>query len=426
MANEMMMNVRTDEYEIKDNVFMRYNPAKEKDFFEIPDGVSEIAASAFEGCDKLVEIYIPDSVQKIGKAAFKNCTRLEELALPDGIKKIEDELFKNCSYLGMPAIPFGVKEIGREAFSGCLFEETKAKIPATVEKIGEGAFANNGYLKAITLPNRVYIEKNAFDEKTDIKNRFNYNDGKIKVKDGVLTDFMETKDITELEIPEGVIRINSEVFYNCEYLEKVSLPEGLQEIGYEAFFGCTGLQEINFPESLKKIEFRAFSGCESLESVELGKGITKVDKGAFKDCDSLENLVISDKGAAIADDAFEGCYALEEMSESEEMKSAAQPAEEMKLERETPAAPDLSDKVDAAVHSDTNKSEKSLAEDAILKDNISVPTETAAAAEKVQEPVRRLSFGDFRGRKDAAPVRTRPVDNKSSKGRLPLANIFSR
>ncbi len=50
---------------------------------EIPEGVKEIPANAFYGCEKMESIVIPGSVQAIGKSAFMHCWRLESPELPE-------------------------------------------------------------------------------------------------------------------------------------------------------------------------------------------------------------------------------------------------------------------------------------------------------------------------------------------------------
>ncbi len=47
----------------------------------IPESVTEIGDSAFEGCKALTSVTIPNSVTKIGGGAFESCWNLEELIL---------------------------------------------------------------------------------------------------------------------------------------------------------------------------------------------------------------------------------------------------------------------------------------------------------------------------------------------------------
>ena len=54
--------------------------------YVIPDGVTEIRTSAFEGCTSLQSVTIPDSVTKIGKAAFAGCTNLQIVTIPRGCR----------------------------------------------------------------------------------------------------------------------------------------------------------------------------------------------------------------------------------------------------------------------------------------------------------------------------------------------------
>ena len=54
----------------------------------IPDSVTIIGRSAFEGCAGLTSIVIPDSVLEIGMEAFKDCTGLTSIVIPDSVEEI--------------------------------------------------------------------------------------------------------------------------------------------------------------------------------------------------------------------------------------------------------------------------------------------------------------------------------------------------
>ena len=60
--------------------------------FTIPDNVTSIGDSAFEGCSSLRQIYIPDSVTSIGDSAFAGCTSLRQIYIPAGSREKFEEM----------------------------------------------------------------------------------------------------------------------------------------------------------------------------------------------------------------------------------------------------------------------------------------------------------------------------------------------
>ena len=65
----------------------------------IPNSVTKISSSAFEGCTGLTSITIPDSVTEIGRSAFEGCTGLILLAIPNSVKTIDQQAFAGCTGL---------------------------------------------------------------------------------------------------------------------------------------------------------------------------------------------------------------------------------------------------------------------------------------------------------------------------------------
>ncbi len=103
--------------------------------------VTEIGEGAFKDNNSLVSIELyPEAghITIIGARAFKGCTGLSEIVLPVGLRYIEEETFSG-SGLTEITIPASVESIGDYAFAGCS-GLTEITIPASVESIGENAF----------------------------------------------------------------------------------------------------------------------------------------------------------------------------------------------------------------------------------------------------------------------------------------------
>lgn len=62
------------DFEIENGELISYNGTDA--VVHIPDGVTKIAANAFEGCIELTAVNIPDSVTEIGEDAFVECKDL--------------------------------------------------------------------------------------------------------------------------------------------------------------------------------------------------------------------------------------------------------------------------------------------------------------------------------------------------------------
>lgn len=86
----------------------------------IPEGVSMIEESAFEGCVGLTSLVIPEGVKEIGWDAFNGCTGLTNIVIPYSVTEIDGGAFWGCTSLTSIVIPEGVKEIGWDAFANCI------------------------------------------------------------------------------------------------------------------------------------------------------------------------------------------------------------------------------------------------------------------------------------------------------------------
>jgi hypothetical protein len=107
--------------------------------YTIPASVTSIGASAFEGCQTLINVTIPSSVTGIGDYAFGYCYDLASAAIPAGITNFGAYAFYGCNDLTNLTIAAGVTNIGAYAFYGC-YDLTSVTIPASISSLGEGAF----------------------------------------------------------------------------------------------------------------------------------------------------------------------------------------------------------------------------------------------------------------------------------------------
>ena len=63
------------------------------------NGVTEIKASAFYGCESLQSVTKPDSVTIIGGSAFYRCDSLQSVTIPDSVTSIGNSVFYGCESL---------------------------------------------------------------------------------------------------------------------------------------------------------------------------------------------------------------------------------------------------------------------------------------------------------------------------------------
>ncbi|HWQ30732.1 MAG TPA: leucine-rich repeat protein, partial [Negativicutes bacterium] len=157
----------------------------------IPDGVKNIGPWAFSNCGALISVQLPGNLEEIGAGAFYNTGKLKAVNIPGGLEAIPDHAFCG-SGLESITIPGNIKSIGKAAFynnplewldlsEGILTIGTSAfkacnqlkgvKIPKSVTKIENEAFAGEGFSSPLTKLAAVVFKGAAPNLGTDVFKR---------------------------------------------------------------------------------------------------------------------------------------------------------------------------------------------------------------------------------------------------------------
>ena len=120
----------------------------------IPEGVTSIGGSAFQGSSGLTSITIPNSVTSIGDGAFQGCSGLTSITIPNSVTSIGYMAFYGCSGLTSITIGNSVTSIG-ESFSADCYKNVRnftCKNPDIEIPNGAIAWFSQDVLDTIVMP----------------------------------------------------------------------------------------------------------------------------------------------------------------------------------------------------------------------------------------------------------------------------------
>ena len=75
----------------------------------------------------------------------------------------------------------------------------------------------------------------------------------------------------DIIIPETVVKIGDEAFFNCHYLTSISIPESVTSIGKTAFNFCNRLLNVTIPKNVTSIGEGAFAGCQNMTEIKVSE-----------------------------------------------------------------------------------------------------------------------------------------------------------
>lgn len=200
---------------------IKYPENRDGSSYEVPNTVNTIDANAFGSCKNLQTIVIADSVEKIGDSAFYG-SKLKTINLGGGITNIN----------------------------------------------------NKPFYGALNLTNINVITEN---DKYESENGVLFNKGKtilIKCPPAIINGEV-------YEIPNTVVEIGPQSFYRSQ-IKNVIIPSSVKKIGSESFFQCYNLEELNLSEGLERIEWRALQQCNKIKTIVVPSSVTYIDKECFR------------------------------------------------------------------------------------------------------------------------------------------------
>ena len=136
------------------------------------------------------------------------------------------------------------------------------------------------------------------------------------MNDFVIENKMLIKYVGENEdvvVPQGITTIGALSFVGRP-IKSVSIPEGVVAIGDNAFYECVHLANVVIPKSVKHIERQAFGYCRSLEKVIIPEGVRFIGDEAFIGCSKLSSVTMRYGTIELASRCFVGCASLTSFS----------------------------------------------------------------------------------------------------------------
>ena len=306
----------------------------------------------------LESVTLPPSLTTIGSQVFDGCTSLiiEDLALPN-LTSIGNLVFRKATVkkvsnlgkitnLNVPQLTFGKQDTLKEfhipssvtscnsvstfegytntkfyadwskitvynnyTFKNCKALEIQAPDLVNVTIYGDSTFMNCHIIGELSMPNlqNSSLRFNGYNSIAgDLTKVLNLG---IKVTTLLSGCFYNNPNLTEVNLPPQLTRIDQEAFKGCSALTKINFPVALTTIGNDAFRNCTSLEIKNLVlPNLTSIGYNAFSGARIKKISNLGKltsfNTDSRDTQTFGDKKALTEIIFPETLTSFGNDSI--------------------------------------------------------------------------------------------------------------------------
>ena len=238
----------------------------------IPGSVISISDSAFSNCDSFTDVYISDLTAwcnidfessssnplYYAKNLYLNGNLITELVIPDGVTEIKAYAFSGCDSLVSVTIPDSVTSISDFAFYGC--DKLVIYCEATSKPSGwDSKWNYSSWVSEWNYSKCPVVWKCISRDVADDGYIYTIIDGiRYALKDSVAIVVGQPINITTANIPSdvwyeydsySVTSISDYAFRDCRSLTSVTIGNSVASIGYKVFYGCDSLTSIGFRDT---------------------------------------------------------------------------------------------------------------------------------------------------------------------------------
>ena len=259
--------------------------------FHTPDNLKQVELHAFDNCPRLKRIYGEHASSDEKALLLEDGTMVayafgaleERLVIPEGVTAISDYMFNWKGGFREVVLPEGFLRLGNYCFARAGDLET-VYFPESFNEIGDGVFVGCPSLREFKGTNKMIPDGHAIIDKNDFMVAFA----------GV--------DVTDYEIPEGVIAFYSSFSGSAPALHTLTMPESLKYFSSGAFDGCDNLEFFYGPFTTPDHHCLVLNGVLASATNILPAdysvppfGIEDIFYSVFRHNKCVENLTIPDE-----------------------------------------------------------------------------------------------------------------------------------